>query len=131
MAETKQMKTVLIKKRVNVSVAGQDVGNVKDKTTKFTAKAGEVMKILAEGENVVHAIPGTMERTLSFTVLKEAIEEPAEETVRGDVVLTVEGDKPITYKDATVSIGTDFDTSDGAVWLYECTLPTKGTKSQG
>lgn len=131
MAEATQMKTVLIKKHVNVSVAGQDVGNVKDKTTKFTAKPGEVTKVLAEGEEVVHAIPGAMERTLAFTVLKEAVEEPEEAVVRGDVILTIEGDKPITYKNATVSIGTDFDTSDGAVWLYECTLPTKGAKSQG
>lgn len=130
MAET-TLKSIVIKRKVKVTIGAEDLGFVKEGTTKYTAQAGEVTEIKEEGGGVIYTATGKPKRTLSFEIYKETFDDIAdtELTKRGDLKLEIEGEKAITFKEATAVITREWDNQGGALDKYEVTLPTKGEQA--
>lgn len=129
MAETTKLTKTTVKKRATVTIGGKSVGIVKDGTCTFQIEPGETIELKEEGGAVVYTEVGNPKRTLSFDVYLEDIKELDEVVKRGDLILTIEGTTPITYKNATAVITRKWTGADGGIDHYECTLPEKGSQT--
>ncbi len=129
MAEaTTKMKTAVIKKRVKVKIADTALGFVKDGSCTFKIEPGDKIELKEEGEVIVFTEVGNAKRTLTFDVMLETLDELEDNIKRGDLVLEIEGQKSITYKNATAIITREWTNANGAIDHYECTLPEKGVQ---
>lgn len=129
MAETSKLTKTTVKKRASVTLAGQSLGIVKEGTCTFQIEPGETTELREEGGAVVFTEVGNPKRTLSFDIYLEDIKELEEVVKRGDLILTIQGTAPITYKNATAVITRKWTSADGGIDHYECTLPEKGTQT--
>lgn len=121
----KTLKKTLIKKACSVSIGGEDLGIVKDGSATFKIEAGEITELKEEGGRVVFTASGSPKRSLSFDIYKEELEELEETNLTGDLIFTIEGEKALTYKDATAVITREWTSAEGGIDHYECNLPSK------
>lgn len=125
-----KMKSAVIKKRAKVTIAGTALGFVKDGTCTFKVEPGEKIELKEEGGAVVFTEVGKAKRTLTFDVMLETLDELENNIKQGDIKLEIEGQKSITYANATAIITREWTNANGAIDHYECTLPEKGTQGE-
>lgn len=114
---------------VKVTIGGAEVGTIVENTTEYVVETQEPKEKKKEGGETIAAKPKKPKRTLKFVVAKEGLEDIPDTDVQksGDVVLTAEGQNPVTWAGATCTISRKWVNEEGTEDTYTCILPTAGT----
>lgn len=114
---------------VQVTIGGKDVGTIVENSTEYVAETQEPKEKKKEGGTTIAAKPKPPKRTLKFVVAKEGLEDIPDKDIQqsGDIELTAEGQKPLTWAGATCTISRKWVNEEGTEDTYTCILPTAGT----